>query len=224
MRKLLCGLILLASAVPLSAEDLTAILKRMDADAPTLRSMSADIEMLTVTAIIDDKITENGTFKMQKKKADSVRAVIDFSGQKDASREIGFFGKTIRIYYPKTNYYQDYEVGKNTNVLNQFLLLGFGSSGEDLAANYTISPAGTEKVSGLTTTKLLLTPKSSDVQQHLSKIEIWIPEGQANPVQQQFYEPSGNYRVVTYTNIHLNPPMPPTLDIKMLPGSQKHTS
>jgi outer membrane lipoprotein-sorting protein len=150
--------------------------------------------------------------------------VIDFSAQKGASREIGFFGKIIRIYYPKANYYQDYEVGKNGSVLNQFLLLGFGSSGKDLAANYTITAENTEKVAGMTTTKLLLTPKDDKVKEHLQKVEIWIPEGQSNPVQQQFFEPSGNYRIVTYTNMHLNPPMPQNLEIKMQPGTEKRTS
>jgi len=32
----------------------------------------------------------------------------------------------------------------------------------------------------------------------LEKIEIWIPPDAAYPVQQQFYEPSGNYRARTY--------------------------
>lgn len=225
MRQFLCGLFLLVLSLPsVNAEDVNAILSRMDASAPTLRSMSADIKMVTVTAIIDDRLTETGTLKMQKKKSDSVRAVIDFSALKDGARVIGFFGKIVRIYYPKADYYQDYEVGKNSNVLNQFLLLGFGSSGHDLAAGYTIAADGTEKLAGIETTKLLLTPKDSKVAEHLSKIEIWIPKGESNPIQQQFFEPSGNYRIVTYSNLHLNPAMPQDLDIKMQKGTQKHSS
>jgi outer membrane lipoprotein-sorting protein len=224
MPRLLSGICLLASALLLRAEDVPAILARMNVAAPALRSMSADMQMITLTAVIDDKITENGTLKMQKGKKTSVRAVIDFSAQKDASREIGFFGKTVRIYYPKANYYQDYEVGKDSNVLNQFLLLGFGSSGDDMAKSYTITPEGVEKVAGLAATKLLLEPNDPKVKEHLSKIEIWIPEGQSNPVQQQFYEPSGNYRKVTYSNIRINPSMKGELEIQMLPGAQKRSS
>lgn len=227
MRKLLVGLSLFASVLTARAEDVSMILARMNAAAPTLHTMSADIEMLTLTAVIDDKITDVGTLRMKKGKNDSIRAVIDFSGQKDQSqsREIGFYGKIVRIYFPVAKYYQDYDLGKNSDVLNQFLLLGFGTSGDELAKSYTISPEDTEKVAGVDTTKLLLIPKDSKVKEHLSKIEIWIPIGGSNPVQQQFYEgASGNYRKVTYTNIVLNPSIKGDLEIQMLAGTKQRKS
>ena len=59
------------------------------------------------------------------------------------------------------------------------------------------------------------------VKEHLTKVEVWIPGDAAYPVQQQFYEPSGNYRTVTYNNIRLNPPMTGTLELKMAPGTKK---
>jgi outer membrane lipoprotein-sorting protein len=224
MRKLGGCLFLLFTALAVRADDVPSILARMTAAAPAFHGMSGDIEMVTLTAVIDDKISENGNLKMQKNKNGSVRAVIDFSVPKDAAREIGFFGKNVRIYYPNANYYQDYELGKNGDVLNQFLLLGFGSSGDDLAKSYTISTSGSEKVSGVSTTKLLLIPKDPKVLEHLSKVEIWIPEGESNPIQQQFYEPTGNYRKVTYSHIEINPPLKGTLDIQMHSGAQKRSS
>ena len=45
--------------------------------------------------------------------------------------------------------------------------------------------------------------------------------GRANPVQQQFYEPSGNNRKLTYSNIQLNPPIVGTLELKLPPGVEK---
>ena len=224
MRKLLAGVCLLASALLCRAEELSAILQRMNAAAPAFHAMSADIEMVTLTAVIDDKITENGTLQMKKGKGTAVRALIDFSGQKDAAREIRFAGKNVRIYYPNAHYYQDYDLGKNSDILNQFLLLGFGTSGDELSSSYTISADGTEKIAGLTTTKLLLIPKDPKVLEHLSKIEIWIPEGQSNPVQQQFFEPSGNYRKVTYSRISVNPSIKGDLEIQMQSGTQKRNS
>jgi outer membrane lipoprotein-sorting protein len=227
MRKLLVGLCLLAAPLISKAEDVSVILARMNADAPGLHSMSANIQMVTLTAVIDDKITDDGTMRMKKGKNGSIRAVIDFSGQKDPSqsREIGFFGKTVRIYFPITNYYQDYDLGKNSDVLNQFLLLGFGTSGDELAKSYTITLEGTEKVAGVNTSKLLLIPIDPKVKEHLSKVEIWIPEGGSNPVQQQFYEgSSGNYRLVTYANVVLNPSIKGDLDIEMRKDVKKRTS
>jgi outer membrane lipoprotein-sorting protein len=120
--------------------------------------------------------------------------------------------------------YQDYDVGKNSNVLNQFLLLGFGSSGKELAQSYEISAAGTENVAGVEATKLLLLPKSEGVKQRLSKIEMWIPANAAYPIQQQFYEPSGNYEKVTYSNVKLNPSMKGNLELKLPSGVKRRSS
>ena len=213
-------LCMLAGALALPAESVDSILSRMDQAAPIFHGVSADIQMVTYTAIIGDTTQETGTFKMQRKGI-VFRAIIDFSGQNDA-REIAFLGNIIRMYYPKLKMYQDYDVGKNGDVLNQFLLLGFGSSGKELAQSYEISAAGTEKVSGTDTTKLLLLPKSAGVKEHLSKIEMWIPGNAAYPIQQQFYEPTnGNYRRVTYTNVKLNPSFKGNLELKLPSGVKR---
>jgi outer membrane lipoprotein-sorting protein len=217
-------LLCLFAASSLSGESVEAVLARMDAAAPEFRAVSADIKMVTHTAIIDDTTVETGTFKMQRVKGKEVRAVLDFSGQSDA-RQIGFFGKIVRIYYPKLNSYQDYDVGKNVDVLNQFLLLGFGSSGKDLAANYAITAEGEETIEGRDTIKLALVPKSAEAAKRLSKIEMWIPKDAAYPIQQKFYSPSGNYRVVTYSNVNLKPVIKgKQLELKLPPGVKKQST
>ena len=220
MRKLLPVLCLSLFATAAYAQSVDAVLTRMDQAAPRFRAMSADVQMTTFTAIIGDKTVEDGTLKMQRLKSGEVRAIIDFSHQTDA-REIAFLGKIIRIYYPNLKTYQDYDVGKNTDILNQFLLLGFGSSGKELSRSYTITQDGTEKIAGQDTTKLLLIPNDPKVKDRLSKIEMWIPNDAAYPLQQQFFEPSGNYRIVTYLNIKINPPMKGTLELKLPSGAKK---
>ena len=202
------------------AQSVEAVLARMDQAAPAFRGMTADVEMKTYTAILSDTTTERGTLKLQRLKGGQVRAIMDFSGQQDA-RVIGFLGTIVRIYYPNLKAYQDYEVGKNADVLNQFLLLGFGSSGRDLSRGYDITMDGAEPVGGRATTRLLLVPKDAKVKEHLAKIEIWVPNDAAYPLQQQFFEPSGNYRLVIYTNIKMNPPMHGGLELKLPAGVKK---
>lgn len=222
MKSLVPAVCLLASVAVVRAQSVDAVLARMDQAAPGFHAMSANVEMLTYTKILDDKTLEKGTLKMQRQKGNEVRAILDFSGEADA-RVIAFLGNIVRIYYPKLKEYQDYEVGKNSDVLNQFLLLGFGSSGKELARSYSISLSGEEKVGDVETTKLLLVPKDAKVLERLSKIEMWIPNDAAYPVQQQFYEPSGNYRRVTYTDINLNPPIRGTLELTLPPGVKQQS-
>jgi outer membrane lipoprotein-sorting protein len=218
----LLGCLCVLTPLSLSPQTVEAVLSRMDQAAPKFKAMSADVEMVTYTAVISDKTVENGTLYMQRLSPSNVRAKIDFSKQQDA-RIIAFLGKIVRIYYPNLNQYQDYEVGKNSDVLNQFLLLGFGSSGKELSQGYEITAEGPEKVAGQDTTKLLLVPKDPKMQERLNKIEMWVPNSAAYPVKQQFYEPNGNYRQVMYSNVNLHLPMHGELDLK-LPGKVKRQS
>jgi outer membrane lipoprotein-sorting protein len=207
-------------ATVLPAQSVDTVLARMDKDAPSFHAMSANVEMLTYNALLADKTVETGTLQMQRLKPGSVRAILAFTGGQGDARTIAFLGKNLRVYYPKLNMYQDFQVGKNSDVLNQYLLLGFGSSGKELAQSYTIKSAGIEKVAGQSTSKLQLDPKDENVKTRLQKILVWIPDDGANPVQQQFYEPSGNYRKLTYTGIVVNPPISGTLELK-LPSTAK---
>jgi outer membrane lipoprotein-sorting protein len=216
MKTVLAAFCLAASAATLSADQaLDAILARMDAAAPNFRAMSANVDMIEYQKILDDRTKDNGSLKMQRKGKD-VRAIVTFP-----DRVIGFLGDTVRVYFPNTNTFSDYKVGANANVLNQFLLLGFGSSGRELAKSYNITLEGTENVAGRETSKLVLIPKDPMVTERLRKIEVWIPADGANPVQQQFYEPSGNWRKATYSNIVVNPPIQGTLEMKLPAGAKK---
>ena len=193
-----------ALALSLSGETTESILSRMDKAAPSFQGVTADLKMTTYNKVLDDKTVEYGTLQMQRTKAKETRAVIDFSAQTDA-RIIGFEGKNVRMYYPKLDEYTDTSLGKDSNVLNRFLLLGFGTSGKDLAANYTIKNEGTDKANGSAATKLLLTANDNQVKERIEKVEIWVAEGAAYPIQQQFYQPSGNYQLVSYSKVVINP-------------------
>lgn len=195
---------------------LDAILARMDRAAPTFHSMTANVDMIEYQKILNDTTPDKGSLKMQRKGKD-VRAIVTFP-----DRTIGFLGKIVRVYFPNAKTYTDYDAGKNTDVVNQFLLLGFGSSGRELAQSYDITLGGDENLAGQNVSKLVLIPKDPEVKKRLTKIDVWIPADSANPVQQQFYEPSGNWRKVTYSNIVLNPPnLTGTLEMKLPPGAQK---
>jgi outer membrane lipoprotein-sorting protein len=220
MKRSTLAVVFLTLTCVLSGEDLTSVLKRMDQSATSFHSMSADLTMVTYTAILDDTTTEHGDLKMQKVKS-STEAVIHFTGSQD-ERTIGFFNKQIQLYTPKLNLVQVYKLGKNAKFLDQYLLLGFGTSGKELQQAYNIELAGSEQISGQTAAKLSLVPKQAAVKEQLSKVEIWIPAASGYPIQQKFYNPSGNYRLVTYSNFQLNPELG-TLKLNTPPNTKVET-
>jgi outer membrane lipoprotein-sorting protein len=221
MKRLLLSVCLFAAAGLLAAEGVSSILARMDRAAPEFHALTADVTMKTYTAILSDTTTEHGKLTMQRT-GNEVSAILDFSSQPDA-KVIAVAGQIVRIYYPNLKLVQEYNFGKKTDVLNQYLLLGFGSSGTELAQNYSITAGGTAGVAGKQTTELTLIPKDPKVAQRLKEVDMWIPADAAYPVQQKFVQPTGDYRETTYTNVKLNPPIEGELTLK-LPRGTKHQS
>jgi outer membrane lipoprotein-sorting protein len=205
LQVLLC---LAALSGALRADSLSAVLARMNKDAPGFRGIKADVELVTFTQVIDDTSVETGKLEMQRLEPGNVRAIMELSSGGQSGRTLFFTGTYLRMYFFDSNTYQDYGLGKNMNLVNSYLLLGFGSSGHELSVNYEITYLGEESVNKRKTSKLQLIPKDKKVLQHLTKVYIWIPEDGANPVQQQFVEPSGNYRKTTYSDLQVNPSFP----------------
>src|SRR5262249_44281119 len=81
-------------------------------------------------------------------------------------------------------------------------------SGAELAKSYEVKLTGAETLGGQAVTKLELLPKSADAKKYVAKIELWIPaNGAPYPVQEKIYEPSGDYRLITYSDVKINPPL-----------------
>ena len=55
--------------------------------------------------------------------------LIDFT--KPNPRTVAFRGRKAEIYYPKLKSVQEYDLGKRSDLLDQFLLVGFGTTGKE---------------------------------------------------------------------------------------------
>jgi outer membrane lipoprotein-sorting protein len=193
-------------------------LARLDRAASGFKNMSASIRRTSHTAVINEDNVDSGTMLLKRAGPKDTRMLIDLT--EPDPKTVAFQGRKLEIYYPKIATVQEYDVGKNKNLLDQFLLLGFGSTSKELESAYDIRVVGPETVAGQKTTRLELIPKSSDVQQHLKKVELWIAET-GYPAQQKFYLPAGDYSLVTYTDLKPNVDMPDSALRLKLPKNVK---
>ena len=98
-------------------------------------------------------------------------------------------------------------------------LLGFGQKGHDLAKSYQITLERWETVDGVKTAKLNLVAKSEKIQKAFSRFLLWMDPERDGAIKEQFFQPSGDYRLSHYTNIQLNKRIPEeALNIKA-PGA-----
>jgi outer membrane lipoprotein-sorting protein len=194
-------LCVLALALPAAAAETTeAILARLDANAPTFRSIEGGYRRVKHTAIINDDAEESGTLRMVKTSG-KTRVLIDLT---KPDPKLYALSDKVEIFFPKINTVQEFDLGKQKGLVDQFLLLGFGSSGKDLAKNYTVKAIGEESVDGQMATKLELVPKSAKSLEYINKVEVWIPTGLAHAVRQKVYEKSGDTMTFYYSALKLN--------------------
>ena len=69
-------------------------------------------------------------------------------------------------------------------------------------------PAGTEAANGAEAAKLELIPKSVRLRNNVARILLWIDPAKGVLVQQQIFEPGGDYRLAKYFQIQINQKLP----------------
>ena len=196
-------LALLGVAALPAAETLGAVQARMDKSAAEFAGLSARVKKVSYTAVIKDSSVESGTFMIKKVKPGDVRVRMEID--KPDARSIALSRKKYEIFLPKINTVQEYDLTQYGRLVDQFLLLGFGTPVRDITKSYDMVVAGTETIDGKQTTRVELRPKLASVKEHLKLVEIWIPMNDGNPIQQKFLQPSGDYTLSTYMDVKVNP-------------------
>jgi outer membrane lipoprotein-sorting protein len=192
------------AAQPDPADSPDEVLARLDRAAASFHSLLAEVRYVEHTAVINEDSVDTGSMRLKRAKRD-IQMLVDFTAPD--RRTVALHDHTVEIYNPKIQEVQEIDIGKHRAWVDQFLLVGFGTSGKELAAAYEIKVLGSDTVSGKATTRLELVPKSAEILKNMIKLELWIPVADVYPVQQKLYFPSGDYKLVTYTNVQMNPPL-----------------
>lgn len=220
MRKILSTTLLLAAALCARADSLDAILARMDANASKFHSATAELKTTEYNELMKDSDPPSfGVLRIRRDK-NGVAAITEYSKPEVHSELLK--DKQAQVYHPKANLVQVYPLAKYNSSIDQFALLAFGSSGADLRKNYEVKVGGFEAIGSIPTTRLELIPKSEEVKKLFSKFELWIPDGQANAIREKVTAPSGDYHLIEYSNVKMNPNLKDSdFDLKLPPGVQK---
>jgi outer membrane lipoprotein-sorting protein len=178
------------------------ILKQVDRGAREFQSLTADVERTKVTVVVNDHSTESGQIRMRR----DAKMRIDLTTPDP--RTILRSGDRLYIYNPKIRRVEEYNLGQHRALLDQFVLLGFGTSANSLKESYLITVEGEETLGTQKVVRLQLIPKDDEVRKEISRIDLWLDESTWVPAQQKFYETgSGDYFIIRYTNVVRNVPI-----------------
>jgi outer membrane lipoprotein-sorting protein len=176
----------------------------MDRSAKDFHTLTADIEHIKYTDVVKDTSTESGQIYVERDE----KMRIDFV--KPDARTILRTGDSLSIYTPKINRVEEYNLGKNREMVDQYVLLGFGTKSESLLKSYSVELKDEENLDERRVALLELTPKSEQMRKQITKIQVWIDEASWLAIEQKFYEAgSGDYLIFHYTkmmkNLKINP-------------------
>lgn len=193
------------------ADPLQTVLKKMDATAANFQTAQAEFEWDLYERVIDEigDIQTGTIYYRRSGKEIEMMAYVKNAGSdlkklKPEPKFVLFSQGKIRMYQPKPDQVTEVDLSKNHSDLETYVVLGFGGSGQDLVKTFDVKYVGPETISGIATAKLELIPKSEKVRNTYKQIFLWIDLDRGISVQQQAFQPDGNYRLAKYSSIHLN--------------------
>ncbi|HVI80821.1 MAG TPA: hypothetical protein VM715_22245, partial [Candidatus Acidoferrum sp.] len=109
-----------------------------------------------------------------------------------------------QMFQPKVNTVTQFDLGKNRSDFESYVVLGFGGSGQDLKKAFDVTYVDPQTIPVAGTSELQLLPKSDKVKGTYSKILLWIDMNKGISIQQQFFQPQGDYRLAKYSDVQIN--------------------
>jgi outer membrane lipoprotein-sorting protein len=209
-----------SNAVAQTDPNLQKVLSQMDATAADFRTAQANFVWEQYFKVVNDKDSQKGTV-YYRRSGKEIQMMADIT---DPPKSVLFSEGKVQVYEPKLKRVTSYEAGKNREAVESFLVLGFGGSGRDMLKSFDVKYLGTEMVEGVNAAKLELVPKSDRVRGIFAKIWLWIDPARGISLQQQFFEPSGDYRLAKYSDLKLNQKIPDNVFKLKTPGDTRYVS
>ena len=198
--------LLAASAQTPDSDELQRVLSKMDQVAANFRTTQAAFVWNQYQKVVDETDAQKGNVYFRRS-GNEIQMAADINDP-TSPKYVLFTDSKVEVFQPKIDQVTRYNAGKDRATIESFLVLGFGGSGRDLVKSFDVKYLGTEKVGGVDTAKLELVPKSTKVRNTFDHIWLWIDPARGVSLQQQLFEPSGDYRLAKYSDIQLNQKIP----------------
>jgi len=193
------------SAAAAQSDSLDQVLRRMNENAAKFRSAQADFVWTPFNSVINETEAPDRGKMYFRKVGNEIQMAAAIQPPRD--QQIVFSGGKVQVYQPRTKVLDVYDASAHRDEAETFLVLGFGSSGEDLRKSFEVKYLGDEKIGSVQTGHLQLTPLAEKVKKSFSRIDLWIdPQGVS--LRQQLFQTGGDYRMADYSNVRVNEKVP----------------
>jgi len=188
-----------------SAAELKLVIALMDRMASNFHTTQAKFVWTQYTSVVNETDVQKGTVYFRRV-GGQVEMAADVT--EPTPKQVLFADGKIQLYQPKINQLAQYDTGSHQDLVESFLVLGFGGSGQDMLKSFTVSYLGQEIVDGVAVAKLDLVPKSEKVRNNFEHIQLWIDLAKGVSCEQKLFAPDNDYRLANYFDIRLNEKIP----------------
>lgn len=201
--------------------DLQKVLNQMDASAAKFQNVQAEISVDNYTAVVQDHEIQKGTTAFRRVNGSmEMRTHLEASGGGSAT-ELLYKNGELDYYLPQSKQETIFAAGANRQQYDSLLATGFGATGKDLSAAWTVTFQGMENAGGVQVAKLDLVSKQENIRNNFSHITIWIDLSRDISLKQMMVQPSGDSRTVVYSNIRYNTRLPDSVfTLQVASGTQ----
>jgi outer membrane lipoprotein-sorting protein len=223
MNKFVWVICLFGFAQPARAQNaftLEQVFAKLDTVAKTFRSAQADTERTHVTVIVNDKDISSGKFYYVRQGKEP-RVRLDLT--KPAVQQLLIDKGKLQLYIPNLKQVQEASLGQHQDKVELIMALGFGQSSEELKKNFSVSLGKDDMTDGRKATILELAPKNSTM---FKSVRMWMDQEKWVSIRIDTTEASGDYMIVKFSNVRINPRIPNSVfdlklpkDVRVLKGS-----
>jgi len=222
------GAALAASAlvcVRAGAQNMTLeqVYAQMDATAPKFASVEADVAVDRYTAVVQEHSTQAGTYALRRTRGAMEMAMHLSAGSDDPETLVLYKNGEAQVYEPAQKTETVISAGANKGEFDSMLTTGFGATSKDLTANWSVSFQGLESVEGVQCAKLDLVPTQQNVKNNFSHVTVWVDLARDISLKVVMFQPDGDTRTATYTNIRYNKPVVEKTFTLKVPGGVQVT-
>lgn len=195
-----------ASAAAAQIVTLQQVYAQMDASASKFQSVESDISVDRYVAIVQEHSTQSGSYALRRAGGSLEMAMHLGAGSDDPEQFILYKNGEAEVYQPAQKAETVVSAGANRGEFDSMLTTGFGASSKDLMTNWDVTFQGMEAVGGVQCAKLDLVPKQQNVKNNFSHVTVWVDPAQDISLKVVMFQPDGDTRTATYTNIRYNKP------------------
>lgn len=190
-----------------SGGELGQVIAQIDRAATNFHTAQAQFVWTQYISVVDEKDVQKGTVYFRRT-GQQVEMAADIT--EPTPKQVLFADNKVQLYQPKTGQYNQYDTGKYQGLVESFVVLGFGASGQDMLKSFTVTYLGKETMDGVAVAKLDLVPKSEKARNTFEHIWLWIDLARGVSLQQQMFapQPDKDYRLATYSHIIVNEKIP----------------